>query len=81
MTRGNNDKDWAEAIPHDLTVTLEGVRFYMVHNKKGVPADLTGAQAHASRHGATLTVVPGAEHWFHTSSRLAALQAWERENS
>lgn len=40
---GNNDKDWAEAIPHDLTVTLEGVRFYMVHNKKDMPADLTGA--------------------------------------
>ena len=26
-----------------LTVTLDGVRFYMVHNKKDVPADLTGA--------------------------------------
>ena len=43
VVRGHNDKDWAEAIPHDLTVTLEGVRFYMVHNKKDVPADLTGA--------------------------------------
>ena len=43
VVRGNNDKDWAEAIPHDLIVTLEGVRFYMVHNKKDVPADLTGA--------------------------------------
>ena len=51
VVRGNNDKDWAGAIPHDLTVTLEGVRFYMVHNKKedvykrqvqgqGKPADL-----------------------------------------
>lgn len=43
VVRGNNYKDWAEDIPHDLTVTLEGVRFYMVHNKKDVPADLTGA--------------------------------------
>ena len=43
VVRGNNDKDWAGAIPHDLTVTLEGVRFYMVHNKKDVPAVLTGA--------------------------------------
>ena len=42
VVRGNNDKDWAEAIPHDLIVPLEGVRFYMVHNKKDVPADLTG---------------------------------------
>ena len=43
VVRGNNDKDWAEAIPHDLTVTLGGVTFFMVHNKKDVPADLTGA--------------------------------------
>lgn len=42
IVRGNNDKDWAEAIPHDLTVTLGGVTFYMVHNKKEVPADLSG---------------------------------------
>ena len=39
---GNNDKAWAEDIPHDLTVTLEGVTFYMVHNKKDLPADLDG---------------------------------------
>lgn len=42
VVRGNNDKAWAESIPHDLTVTLEGVTFYMVHNKKELPADLTG---------------------------------------
>ena len=42
IVRGNNDKEWAEAIPHHLTVTLDGVTFYMVHNKKEVPADLTG---------------------------------------
>ena len=42
IVRGNNDKAWAEAIPHDFTVTLDGVTFTMVHNKKEVPADLTG---------------------------------------
>ena len=42
IVRGNNDKEWAEAIPHDLTVTLGGVTFYMVHNKKEATADLTG---------------------------------------
>lgn len=41
--RGNNDKEWAESLPQDLTVTLEGIRFYMVHNKKDIPADLSGA--------------------------------------
>ena len=45
IVRGNNDKDWAAAIPHDLTVTLDGVTFYMVHNKKEVPADLPGVDA------------------------------------
>ncbi len=40
--RGNNDKEWAEGLPHHLTVTLGGVTFCMVHNKKELPADLAG---------------------------------------
>ena len=43
VVRGNNDKEWAQAIPHHLTVTLGGVRFYMVHNQKEIPAELSGA--------------------------------------
>ena len=42
LVRGNNDKQWAEAIPHDLMVTLGGVSFYMVHNKKEVSEDISG---------------------------------------
>lgn len=42
VVRGNNDKGWAETIPHHLTITLDGVTFTMVHNKKEVPADLSG---------------------------------------
>ena len=42
VVRGNNDKEWAEQIPHDLTVTLEGVTFYLVHNRKEVPKNLSG---------------------------------------
>jgi len=42
IVRGNNDKDWAEELPHDLTISLGGVTVYMVHNKKEVPKDLTG---------------------------------------
>lgn len=41
VVRGNNDKEWAEAIPYDLRVTLGGVRFFMVHNKKEIPSGLT----------------------------------------
>ena len=43
VVRGNNDKEWAQAIPHHLTVTLDGVRFYVVHNQKEIPAELSGA--------------------------------------
>ena len=45
VVRGNNDKEWAERLPHDLTVTLGGVTFFLVHNKKEVPADLSGVDA------------------------------------
>lgn len=42
IVRGNNDKAWAEDLSHDLTVTIGGVRFFMVHNKKEIPKDLSG---------------------------------------
>ena len=42
VVRGNNDKEWAEHIPHDLTLTLEGKTFYMVHKKAEIPKDLPG---------------------------------------
>lgn len=41
VVRGNNDKDWAEALPKSIDVTIEGVRFFIVHNKKDVPKHLT----------------------------------------
>ena len=50
VVRGNNDKAWAEDIPHHLTVTLGGVTFAMVHNKKELPPDLTGVDAVVSGH-------------------------------
>ena len=56
IVRGNNDKDWAEAIPHDLTVTLGGVTFSWSTTERAilvdlflgleeVPADLAGVDA------------------------------------
>ena len=44
VVRGNNDKEWAGDLPKHLTVTLGGVTFFMVHNKKDVPRDLGDAQ-------------------------------------
>jgi len=40
MVRGNNDMDWARDLPPSITVTIEGVRFFIVHNRKDVPKDL-----------------------------------------
>ena len=42
IVRGNNDKDWAEAVPHHLTISLDGLTFYIVHNKNDVPLELAG---------------------------------------
>ena len=42
VVRGNNDKEWAEHIPATLTFQIEDCRFFLVHNKKEVPKDLTG---------------------------------------
>ena len=41
IVRGNNDKEWAKNLPHSLTFSIEGVRFFLVHNKRDVPADLS----------------------------------------
>ena len=45
VVRGNNDKEWAEHIPATLTFQIEDCRFFLVHNKKEVPKDLTGIGA------------------------------------
>lgn len=42
VVRGNDHKEWAEGIPHDLNVALGGAMFCMVHNRKELPADLDG---------------------------------------
>lgn len=42
IVRGNNDKEWAEALPQSLDFTIEGVRFFLIHNKAQIPADLSG---------------------------------------
>ncbi len=41
--RGNNDKEWAQPLPETLTVTLGGLTFFMIHNRKMIPQDVDGA--------------------------------------
>ena len=44
VVRGNNDKYWATELPQSLRVTVGGVSFFMVHNKRDVPLDLGDAE-------------------------------------
>lgn len=38
-------------------------------------------EEYSRQHNARLTVVEGAEHWFHTAQQLSALQKWEERES
>lgn len=40
--RGNADREWADALPRTLSEEICGLRIFMVHNKKEIPADVTG---------------------------------------
>lgn len=42
--RGNNDGDWAGNLARSLCFKIEGVEFFMTHNKKDVAWDLGTAQ-------------------------------------
>lgn len=41
VVRGNNDREWAQDIPPYLDFTLAGLRVYMTHKKRDLPADLS----------------------------------------
>ncbi len=41
VVRGNNDREWAKTLPKSIAVTIEGVRFFIIHNKKDIPKCLT----------------------------------------
>ena len=45
VVRGNNDRDWAEGIAKTLRFTIEGVKFFMTHNKKDVAWELGSARS------------------------------------
>lgn len=40
IVRGNNDKEWAQGLPQSLTFSIEGIRFFLLHNKKEIPSPL-----------------------------------------
>lgn len=42
--RGNNDWGWAQKLSRSLSFTIEGVKFFMVHDKKDVAWNLGDTQ-------------------------------------
>lgn len=44
VVRGNNDREWAMDIPLTREFELEGVRFFLVHNRKDIPPMLGDTQ-------------------------------------
>ncbi|MDO4337840.1 MAG: metallophosphoesterase family protein [Eubacteriales bacterium] len=44
VVRGNNDRDWASNLSVSLRFTIEGVKFFMVHNKKDADWNLGDTQ-------------------------------------
>lgn len=44
VVRGNNDREWAEGLAKTLHFTVEGVEFFMTHNKKDVTWNLGSVQ-------------------------------------
>lgn len=44
VVRGNNDREWAENLSKTLTFTIEGVKFFMVHNRRDAAWNLEDVQ-------------------------------------
>lgn len=59
VVKGNNDMEWAEQIPLSLRFELEGINFFMVHDKKDIPADLSNVDV----------VVYGHSHRYHEEQK------------
>ena len=88
--RGNNDGEWAERVPVFADFALAGLRVYMTHRKKDLPADLSGydlvvfGHSHRyeeTRRGGTLLLNPGScgPRRFNQAITLAVLETQGRE--
>lgn len=63
VVRGNNDGEWAESLPLSLHFALDGIRFFMVHDKNDIPKDLS----------ATDVVVFGHSHQYYEEIKNGCL--------
>lgn len=44
VIRGNNDREWARYIPHSDHFSIDGVQFFVVHDKRDIPKALGNRQ-------------------------------------
>ena len=90
VVRGNNDREWAEHLPPFLDFRLAGLRVYMTHRKKDLPANLSAydlvvcGHSHRyeeSRSGGTLLLNPGScgPRRFNQPITLAVLEVSGKE--
>ncbi len=67
--RGNNDGEWAEQIPETLTVRLGGLTFFMIHNRKMIAQDVSGADVVLYGHSHRYEEEPaGGQLWLNPGS-------------
>lgn len=85
LVRGNNDWALGPRIPPTLTVPIEGVTFFLVHNQRDVPPGLSGVDVviygHTHRYaqeerGGALWLNPGScgPRRFHQEVTMAVIQ-------
>ena len=55
---------------------LWNVPTHILYGEKDNLTSLATVSAFAENHGATLDVMPGGEHWFHTGEQMAYLDDW-----
>lgn len=54
---------------------------FILHGTSDNVAPLESSQAFANQFGASITVLPDGEHWFHTPQQLEQLSNWIKETS
>lgn len=62
---------------HPLILRIPG---YILFGEKDELTSFETVSAFAKRFGATLTVMPGGEHWFHTEEQMRFLDNWIERN-
>lgn len=89
IVRGNNDGEWAADLPQSASFSIEGIRFFLIHNRKGVPEALSDVDVivfgHSHKYGmeerdGVLWLNPGScgKRRFHQEISFCMMEADQR---